>query len=285
MGKLIEMPKVPVEDMVQRSKELLKKVLSIPDKNVSNVAIAWDSNIRNFIQNSKPTPDEFQLTHDQQWQLIEKSNEPTIAPCHGPGYWQMLFKLEAILKPIYEKHDLAHKWNHAIAVTNLALDMNEKLLLGIYKASIFIAGLCHDIGLGDNGKNRNLHHLIGVKVLQQLPEIMELIDRWNIDEDLMFSAIEEHRGSYTGEYSSILSELISSADRLEPEERQLMIRCKQTYKEFEPGFQKIQEKYVKGGYARWPKIYVDYFGERLDTYQKNLADREFMLNLYNSVSV
>lgn len=284
MGKLIETPNVLMEDMVQRSKELLKKVLSIPDKNVSNdVAIAWDSNIHNFIQTSKPTPFEFQLTHDQQWQLIEESNPPMIAPCHGTGYWQMLIRLEADLKPIYDRHDLAHKWDHAIAVTNLALDMNEKLQLGIYKASIFIAGLCHDIGLGDNGKNRDLHHLIGVKVLQQLPGIMDLIDYWNIDPGLIFSAIEEHRGSYTEEYSSNLSELISSADRLQPEERQLMVRCKQTYKEFEPGFQKIQEKYVKGGYARWPKIYIDYFGERLNTYQKNLADREFMLKLYNSI--
>jgi len=185
--------------------------------------------------------------------------------------------------PLYEKNDPAHKWNHAEAVMELALKINEKLKLELPENSIITASLLHDIYIHEG---RDAHHIAAATGVLSRPEMAcwfkELNREFNFGDSFsIVYAIYEHRASYSGDFTSPLSELVSSADRLEPDERRLMNRMIEVYgADFENGYCHILNKFIKGGYARWPKMYTDYFGERFNEYQKNLADREYMYNVF-----
>ena len=119
------------------------------------------------------------------------------------------YKKEVIkhFEHFYKDVDQAHGLSHVLAVTNLALDFNSKLGLDISEYDIIVAGISHDIF---SFTHRNEHHTKARDyILQDTGAIYEYVD----NKEHIAYAVGEHRGSYKGEYTSLLSELISAADR------------------------------------------------------------------------
>jgi len=197
----------------------------------------------------------------------------------------------------YKDVDAAHGLPHVRAVKKLALEMNSNLDLGLPFEEIVIASIGHDIF---SFKHRTSHHTAAGDYIEidESPIYDNIDDRTNI-----VNAIKEHRGSYTGSYSSPLSELISSADRGAPNLRNIIKRIHQCSNDprltmrnilAEAGtnimfsdkagdnlkdksdalrithgeivyktFIHLVEKYSIYGYARHPKIYTEYFKDEL----------------------
>ncbi len=110
-------------------------------------------------------------------------------------------------KEFYKDVDEAHGLTHVTAVTNLALDFNSKLKLGLSEYDIVVAGISHDIF---SYTHRDEHHTKAKDyILQDTGEIYAMVD----NKTQIAYAVGEHRGSFKGEYTSKLSELISAADR------------------------------------------------------------------------
>lgn len=197
----------------------------------------------------------------------------------------------------YENVDVAHGIPHVKEVMRLALSMNDLLDLKLPFKEIVIASISHDIF---SFSKRDTHHIdAGDYIQTDVSTIYDDIeDRTNI-----VNAVKEHRGSYTGEYSSLLSELISSADRGTPRLRNIIKRIHQCSNDprltmrnnlatngvnivfsDKPGdnlkdksdalritygeivyktFIHLVEKYSIYGYARYPNIYRTYFKDEL----------------------
>lgn len=192
----------------------------------------------------------------------------------------LISEIEKIAKPYYDKNDLGHGWDHAIEVMNLALKINKETELSCNENDVIAASLLHDIGVSID---RKTHHIVAFNMLftdELFKWFDALSNKYNIDWAAVLLAIVEHRASFTGEYSSKLSELISSADRLYPDEEQLIKRMILCFSDFEMGYKKIQDKYIKGGYARYPQMYIDYFGKQFERFQEVLSDKAYVLTLY-----
>lgn len=73
-----------------------------------------------------------------------------------------------------------------------------------------VAALFHDIGLLTN--SREVHHIASAVYVA---ENLELLRRYFNDDEIykIFSAVLEHRSGYKGEYTSMVSKIISDADR------------------------------------------------------------------------
>ena len=176
------------------------------------------------------------------------------------------------LKPILERFycsSVGHGIKHITDVMYRALRYNEILKLNLDKKEIILASLLHDMY---SGSSRKTHHILGHDyVMHSLHEVFD-----GIDKERVAKAILEHRASYTGEYSSLLSELISSADRGEPNLNDIVNRCYISTKEFHPEYnvdeinngvkKHLSEKFTRNGYAKYPDIYIKINKKKLDVF-------------------
>lgn len=120
-------------------------------------------------------------------------------------------QLETTLKPHYDKNDRAHKLGHAISVTKSALKINAEQKLGLNDYMICAAAMYHDV----LARHRANHEEMA-KDYVLISNDAELA-RFTTEERILIAyACAEHRASYTGKYSSLLSELIATADRGAP---------------------------------------------------------------------
>ena len=180
----------------------------------------------------------------------------------------------------YLLNDPAHHIGHVIDVCDLALEINEKMDLGLNKMIIVGAAITHDIFT----RYRNIHH---VMVRDWLLEANEPWMRHFSAEErqLMAHAAGEHRASYKGEFTSIYSELLSSADRGRPGDIQEMVnrcyiygrhRLKHTHEEAVARIKPhLMEKFVQldGSYGRvYPNLWMKMFGEQLAKQSKDIEE-------------
>ena len=121
---------------------------------------------------------------------------------------ELLKELKPILESFYNNSE-GHGIKHVMDVMYRALHYNESLNLKLNKKEIVLASLLHDMY---SGSSRKTHHILGHDyVMKSTSKVFD-----GLNKESIAKAILEHRASYTGEYSSLLSELISSADRGEP---------------------------------------------------------------------
>lgn len=204
----------------------------------------------------------------------------------------------------YLESDTNHGLRHVLHVTAKALKMNKVLALNIDHREIILAGICHDLFAREY---RAEHHELGRAYI-----LTENHDCYINDRSAMIrvsEAIAEHRASYTGKYYSKLSELISAADRDEPNLKKLVARCYdcatdpvllfeidkgkpipdiEIYKSVrlpelaqrvkDGGYDysiyktyvHILEKYSRYGYARRNDIFDSYYADKLESFYKQL---------------
>ena len=190
----------------------------------------------------------------------------------------IISKLLKELKPILESsynNSIGHGMDHVKNVMYRALYYNEILKLNLDKKEIILASLLHDMY---SECSRKTHHILGHEyVINSTHKVFEGIDRKRVAE-----AILEHRASYTGEYSSLLSELISSADRGEPNLNDIVNRCYISTKEFHPEYnvdeignavkKHLSEKFTRNGYAKYPNIYLKINQKKLDVFHDEVDE-------------
>jgi hypothetical protein len=192
--------------------------------------------------------------------------------------------VEAVL-PYYEMNDDGHQIDHAVKVTETALHIVETMypsLFEILKPDIFLAGMLHDIMASE----RQDHHLLGCMEAYANPKIMEIVNKYSISTINVWYAILEHRASYQGNFSSIVSSIISAADRNKPDIEEWVTRVKKgsVNDDMESALDHIKIKMGKGGYARIPAIYKTYYGrDMINKFHADIEDREKMIEIWNRV--
>lgn len=183
--------------------------------------------------------------------------------------------LKKLLFSYYEKNDKQHQYGHIESVCELALKINIELNLKLSDYLLTVAAYCHDMFstvdrknhatlAGDWVRNTDIHFL----------NVMTAEER-----NLVASAIDEHRGSYKGKYSSIYSEVLSAADRGAPkvydifmrtyrltlEERDYNATSKIEHANFalQESVDMMKKKYSLTGYARYNDVYKKVFKDEL----------------------
>lgn len=205
-------------------------------------------------------------------------------------YW---YEVINEVRPFYERNDTAHNMKHACDVCDLALDMHEYMIKNnnaeakkISRYEIIAAAWVHDIY---STLSRDNHHEVAATYVldYQNKPIFEIFDKEQIHR--ISHAVREHRASYTGEYYSILSEIISAADRGIPN-IELIINRSIVYRNGKAVdnaataravYEHIKQKYSRNGYGRFNNIYKEYFQYELD----NLYDTVDMLTFDNVQAV
>lgn len=165
---------------------------------------------------------------------------------------------------------LSHDMNHIDTVCSTALKLNRKYNLKLDIREIIVASLFHDMF---DSKDRENHHLLASKwVMSSMHPAINLNDK---EKQLrVANAIKEHRASYTGEYSSPLSELIATADR-EPPNLEAIIRRAYKYQldkhKDKPHNDKLKdvikhliEKFGETGYSKYTYMYLLEYKPELD---------------------
>ena len=187
----------------------------------------------------------------------------------------LVTELKEKLAPYYKSNNSAHQIDHAEAVADLAIRMAKKYLWGrIGMKEIITACYLHDIAEGINHDN---HHTIAVSMLEKgvLSEWLNLLCyRYNMPKIRIIRAVLEHRASFEGEYSFIISEVVSAADRGKPDVEAWVRRLIKSWIANYPqlnvvdiitktfGFMK--KKYGRNGYTKYPDIYREFFKEELE---------------------
>jgi len=180
-------------------------------------------------------------------------------------------------KPYYDKNDLAHSISHADDVCELALKMNRDCS----KKLVVLSAYIHDIF---NSIDRAKHHILAYEyVLKRSDKYTKTLD----EKSLLYvaHAVLEHRSSFKGEFYSKLSEVISAADRGEPSLVPIIIRSMQfNNANADDVVYHIKDKYTKDGYAKFPKLYKEYFKDEFAKFQNDAKyiTKEQVLKIWSS---
>lgn len=159
----------------------------------------------------------------------------------------------------YENNDDAHKYEHAEDVMEMALYINRKMNWNVCEKQIIISASIHDM-FTDDRKN---HHNLGSSYVMNTKDA--ILDTLSSNEKKYIAlAIKEHRGSFTGEYSSLLSECIAAADR-GPCDYQIMYN--RSLKYHKGDHTKVRkhliDKFSYDGYVKFPLSYQKIFKSEL----------------------
>lgn len=186
--------------------------------------------------------------------------------------------LVKICRGMVSKNGPSHDWAHVVEVARAGVEIAKRLKLD--ELPFLLAALCHDIF---SDTDRPEHHLLaGQWVRENLgafesKALVEVVARM----------CEQHRASYKGEYSGIMEEAFASADRglvgIDRDARMYERAVKYAIERngcsivraCEISAQHIREKFGKGGYAKWPALYVRLFGDELEAMQDRIAARPY----------
>lgn len=185
--------------------------------------------------------------------------------------------LDMEVRPFYKTNDSAHQLGHAREVAVKALGINGYLGTPYPAEVVAAAAYYHDIRVDD----RDEHHLLaGTHIDEkwdQSPALSKLTAEQRKD---IANACREHRASFKGTYSSLLSEIVSAADRSAPgcgDAIQVQIDRAVRYgtekegmspdEALRHGYSHIKEKYGTNGYARLNSVFRKYYAKELKEFQ------------------
>lgn len=172
----------------------------------------------------------------------------------------------------YLLNDPSHRSSHFRTVEKTALEINDVLELDQDPLHIMLVAYFHDLFAW----SRNNHHQLAFEWVRTTddPFIKQLHDK---DRARVAAACLEHRATYDGNFSSKLSELMSAADREAPTSVKEMMKRSIEYHLFKERNQAkaedkarvhIKDKFGTNGYARYPEIYMQVYGDKLYELQK-----------------
>lgn len=203
--------------------------------------------------------------------------------------------LLTIVIPVYKLNDSAHSVEHLEDVLSTAVTILERIAYKTIsvedRVSAFVAILFHDVTATtdrDNHQNSGAEafdRIMNTVVRQSRNRLVRdaaVAGRYNIDISKAKAAIREHRASYKGDFTSIVSEIVSGADRgiPQPTEENVKHKIAKSYRyhieklhesEDESRINSlihIKEKYGTKGYAKYPDIYEKAFKDELGAFRR-----------------
>lgn len=171
----------------------------------------------------------------------------------------------------YRLNDTAHQIKHFDEVEKTALLMNARLKLNQLPMLIMLAAYFHDL----YAWSRHNHHDMSATWIATT-DYSIIASLSSSDRALLSKACYEHRASYTGEFSSVLSELISSADRGMPKSKDDLFQRSYEYhrsrghsheESAHNAIMHIKDKHGSNGYARYPALYLKFYGKQIKQIQ------------------
>ncbi len=177
----------------------------------------------------------------------------------------------------YRDGDEAHLIDHADAVCDLALSINQTY----DERLVILASYLHDTF---NATNREMHHVLAYEyVLKAEDKFLNKVSQKELLE--VAHAVLEHRASFRGEYYSPLSAIISAADRGLPDLDFIVIRSMRFNKgDVQDVYDHIKDKYGSKGYAKYPEVYQAIFREELEAFhtRADALSMDGIMEIWNS---
>lgn len=176
----------------------------------------------------------------------------------------------------WELNDPAHRLQHFTNVDHCAGVINERLNLGQDETQIFLAAFFHDLFAW----SRVNHHLMS-ETYVRTTDYSVFKGLMPCEREEVALACGQHRASYKGEFSSKLCELINAADREMPGDVEAMMKRSLAYNLAQGHSQEkadeimrahLKEKFGVGGYARYPDIYEQAFGDELAKQRQDIMN-------------
>ena len=194
------------------------------------------------------------------------------------------------LKVHYNKNDPSHGWEHFnnVLLTALLLDRKSRYSFNAIDSAAYL----HDL----MAYSRHNHHELSRDfVLSMSDEDRIKYNPTNVDWDMVAWACLQHRASFDGSFENGFSELMNASDRELPLNLHDMVYRSINFKKddvvkgipddatVERVLDHLKDKFGTGGYARFPKVYTDVFGEELER-QSKIVDKfteDEIRRLYN----
>ena len=175
---------------------------------------------------------------------------------------------------MYKDSDKAHDEVHIKNVWKTArkmCDFTGTRFNHIIKSAVAF----HDITAKEDRKNHNMSGAVKFRTMAK----GKMSDE---DIELAAKAIEQHRSSYDGKYSSIYSEILASADREDPSDVKEMVERSYKYARTKEGkspedslkhcIAHLKEKHGRDGTARYPELYRRFYKNELIRMYKKIDD-------------
>ncbi|MNM40517.1 hypothetical protein D3C81_513180 [compost metagenome] len=182
--------------------------------------------------------------------------------------------------PHWALNDAAHRQEHFEAVFQTGMHINKELGLQYDPKHILFAAYFHDLFAW----SRPIHHLLSGEFVMggEHPLIHKHLTT-SAEREWVGRACEQHRASFKGRFYSPFCELINSADRGTPGDLPGLIqRCYDHRLTTMPdasedermadAIKHLKHKSGSDGYARYPDMYKQVFGEQLER-QRQAIDK------------
>lgn len=192
--------------------------------------------------------------------------------------------IEECILPLYDRHDTAHRRDHADVVINQSMALAKNY--DVDENMVYAIAAYHDTGIV---YGREHHHTASKRILLEDKEL----ERWFTAEQraVMGDAVEDHRASSKTEPRTIYGRIVAEADRIiEPCS---IIRRTVQYTlthhpelDKEEGYERMEqhlnEKYNYGGYLRlW--IEESENGRRLEELRQIIANKNLLRTIYDEI--
>jgi hypothetical protein len=183
---------------------------------------------------------------------------------------------------VYRCNDGAHQIQHFNAVEVCGNEINNRLKLGFDPKLIMLVAYLHDMFAW----SRVNHHLLSSEFVRTT-DFELLADLTDVQRSMVAAGCKEHRASFTGEFSWAFSELMNAADRELPGNVSAMLERAIQYRVdnlgwtdseesraavYDDAVAHIKEKFGDGGYARYPKMYLECFAPELEQQRIDIAN-------------
>ena len=178
-------------------------------------------------------------------------------------YVNLLNSIMNRVNKFYKNNDEAHQIDHALDVLEEVLYINKKIEHTDNIGVLIVAAMYHDIFA--NKKDRAKHHVLASEYVLTDSYISTVLSTKDI---LKVSVmIGEHRASFKGERSNMLSEMLSVADLGRPDLKSMLLRSINYHKGNDNVYEEVikhhKEKFGYGGYVNYPKLYKEIYGDQL----------------------
>lgn len=170
--------------------------------------------------------------------------------------------------PSYLLNDHAHQLQHFHEVESCGNIINDVLGLKYDPKLILYVAYFHDLFAW----SRQNHHVLSGEFVRGTCH--PLFSKLNSTErETIAVACEEHRASFKGRFTSQFSMMMNSADRGFPNDVPAMLERAIQYRlgkgdtreaALPTSIQHLKEKFGRDGYASYPKMYTDAFGDVLE---------------------
>jgi len=180
-------------------------------------------------------------------------------------------------KKHYDLNDEAHRIDHADSVCEEALFIIDTLKLNINKRMVVVAAYTHDIFCSVNRKTHNV--LASKYVLNEKDD--EILNEFSKGQRLsMAEAVLQHRSSYKGERSSILSRIIATADMGRVNIKYIILRSykyhssngKSDIEIVDEIYEHLQDKFSSNGYRKYDDFYMSVYGDIVNDFKKEVDE-------------